>query len=94
MGIEFEWDVGKAAANRSNHGVGFEHAAKAFRDPFAVEWIDDRDQYAEERINTLGVCDGTVLHVTYTERDGKIRIISTRRATKREKEKYYSENAS
>ncbi len=71
----------------------FEHATRAFRDPFAVESIDDRQDYAEERINLLGLVEGSVLHVTDTERGDKIRIISARRATRYEQENYYRENA-
>ena len=66
MSGRFEWDSQKAAANWQNHGVTFAHAVKALRDPFGVEWIDDREDYGEERINTLGMCDGTILHVTST----------------------------
>lgn len=78
--IEFEWDNKKAAANRQNHGVTFQQAAKAFSDPFAVEYMDDRQNYGEERINLLGMCNGVILHATYTERGERIRIISARRA--------------
>ncbi|MCI0599853.1 MAG: BrnT family toxin [Beijerinckiaceae bacterium] len=78
----FEWDGGKAAANWRTHGVAFHQAVKAFRDPFGVEWIDERENYGEERINLLGMCDGVILHVTYTERGERIRIISARRAEK------------
>jgi uncharacterized protein len=61
------------------YGVSFAQAA-ACRDPFAVEWIDEREGYGEERINLLGMCEGVILHVTYTERGERIRIISARRA--------------
>ena len=64
-----------------------------FRDIFAVEWIDDREDYSEERVNILGMCDGVLLHVTYTERGERIRVISARRAEKHEQDYYYSENS-
>ncbi len=89
----FEWDDIKAAINWGNHGVAFSHAVKAFRDLFAVEWIDDRKDYGEERINLLGMCNGVLIHVTYTERGDRIRLISARRAEKHEKDHYYSENS-
>lgn len=89
----FEWDTEKAATNWRNHGVTFEHAARAVLDPFAVEWIDDRGVYGEERINLLGMCDGVLLHVTYTERGERIRIISARRAVRHEQDHYYRENS-
>jgi hypothetical protein len=90
---EFEWDDAKAAANWRDHGVAFHDAIKAFRDRFAVERFDDRADYGEERINLLGMCQGVLLHVTYTERGERIRIISARRAVKHEQDDYYRENA-
>lgn len=91
--IEFEWDNDKAALNLSLHGVPFHLAVKAFSDHFTVEWIDDRLDYGEERINLLGMCKDVILHVTYTERGERIRIISARRAEKHEQEHYYRENS-
>ncbi|MHC1726236.1 MAG: BrnT family toxin [Syntrophobacteraceae bacterium] len=91
--IEFTWDNNKAAANLHDHGISFRQATKAINDHFAVEGIDDREDYGEERINLLGMCEGVLLHVTYTERDEYIRIISARRAEKHEQEIYYRENS-
>ena len=89
----FRWDAGKAAVNVRNHGVAFDKAIKAFRDPFAIEQIDDSEGYGEERVNLLGMCDGTILQVTYTERGDHIRIISVRQAEKHEQDDYYRENS-
>ena len=89
----FEWDHDKAEINWREHGVAFNEAIKAFRDPFAVERLDDREDYGEERINLIGTCDGVVIHVTYTERGERIRIISARRAEKHEQDDYYRENS-
>ncbi len=89
----FEWDDDKAAANWRDHGVTFYQAIKTFRDPFAIERIDDRADYGEERINLLGMCAGVILHVTYTERGEHIRLISARRAEKHEQDDYYRENS-
>jgi len=89
----FEWYDHKAARNWRNHGVAFSHAVKVFRDPFAVEWLDDRENYDEERVNLLGMCDSVLLHVTYTERGDRIRLISARKAEKHEQDHYYSENS-
>jgi hypothetical protein len=58
--IEFEWDDVKAAANLRKHGVSFAFAAKAFRDPSGIEWIDDREDYGEVRTILLGMADGTI----------------------------------
>ncbi|HEX3953121.1 MAG TPA: BrnT family toxin [Stellaceae bacterium] len=92
-GLDFEWDDAKAAENLRAHGVSFENAARAFLDPFAIEWIDEREDYGEERCNLLGVSDGIILHVTYTERGSSIRIISARRAVRHEQDEYYRQNA-
>jgi len=89
----FEWDNAKAARNYRDHGVTFDQAVKAVADPFAVEMIDAREDYGEERINLLGMCDGVLLHVTYTERRERIRIISARRAERHEQDEYYRENS-
>lgn len=74
-------------------GVTFDQAAKAASDPFAIEEIDMRTEYGEERINLLGLCDGVILHVTYTERGDRIRIISARRAERHEQDDYFRANA-
>ena len=66
---------------------------KVFRDVFAVEYLDDRKDYDEERINIVGMCDGVLLHVTYTERGKKRRLISARRAVRSERDDYYRRNA-
>ncbi len=93
MKSQFEWHIQKAKDNWLKHGVTFDDAVKAIGDPFAVEWIDDREDYGEERINSLGMCDGVLLHVTYTERGEHIWIISARRAVRHEQDYYFSENS-
>ena len=93
MTPEFEWDNDKAGINWREHGVAFNEAIKAFRDLFAVERLDDREDYGEERINLIGMCDGVVIHVTYTQRGERIRIISARRAEKHEQDDHYRENS-
>lgn len=89
----FEWDEDKAAQNLIDHRVSFEQAAIACRDPFAVEWIDERDDYGEERIGLLGLYGREILFVAYTERAATIRIITARRAERHEQDRYYRENA-
>ena len=61
--MEFEWDSIKAAENVRKRGVSFAQAALAFGDPFAVEWIDLREAYAEERIILLAMSGAQVLTV-------------------------------
>ena len=72
--------------------MSFELAAKAFVDPLAIEWIDEREDYGEERTILLGMADGTILVVVYVERDERIRLISARRAIRDEENIYYREN--
>jgi uncharacterized DUF497 family protein len=94
MPTGFEWDDEKAASNIRDHdGVTFEQAAAAFSDPFAVEWIDEREEYGEERSILLSMISGQLLYVAYTERDDNIRIISARRATRHEQDIYFRQNA-
>jgi len=92
-GDTFEWDDDKAATNLQRHGVAFDQAVRAIKDPFAIEGFDDREDYGEERVNLVGMCGDTLLHVTYTERGDRIRIISARWAERHEQDQYYRENA-
>jgi hypothetical protein len=89
---EFEWDDAKAAANLARHGVSFETARRAFRDPLGVERADRRERYGEERSVLLAMADTLLLHVTYTVRGDRYRIISARRAEPRERRRYHEGN--
>ena len=92
--MEFEWHDAKAAANLQAHGVSFELAKTVFKDPFAVERLDDRENYGEERYVIIGMAEGNLLlYVAYTERDEHIRIISARRVTQYEQDDYFQQNA-
>ena len=85
--ISFEWDQAKASANLRKHGVSFEEAQTVFYDDFAVQFFDDENSVEEERFLLLGMSTGTrLLLVCHCERDSGhvIRIISARKATKRE----------
>ena len=85
---EFEWDDAKAAKNQARHGVSFELARAAFRDPFAIEFLDDRLNYGEERFVLIAMVAGRLLSVTHTERAGRNRLISARPATRQEQDDY------
>ena len=50
----YQWDDAKAASNYAKHGVTFEAARDAFKDPFAIEFIDDREDYGEDRFILIG----------------------------------------
>ena len=92
MNLEFEWGDAKAAENYTRHGVSFDLAKKVFNDPFAVERIDDRQDYGEERYIIIGLADGDLLFVAYTEREERIRLISARRAIRHEQDDYFRHN--
>ncbi len=92
MNLEFEWDDAKATENYARHGVSFDLAKKVFNDPFAVERIDDRQDYDEERYIIIGLADGEILFVAYTEREERIRLISARRAIRHEQDDYFRHN--
>jgi uncharacterized DUF497 family protein len=92
MSEPFQWDKAKAAENYAKHGVSFETAIKVFRDPFAIERLDDREDYGEERFILIGTAEEAVVTVVYTERNGRFRIISARRATRHEQDDYFVEN--
>ena len=84
----------KAETNLQTHGVSFELATTVFKDPFAVELRDDREDYGEERFVVVGMAEGDVLlFVAYTEREERVRIISARRATTHEQDEYFRQNA-
>jgi uncharacterized DUF497 family protein len=90
----FEWDPQKAAENATKHEVGFELAATVFRDPLHVAVYDDDHSEAEERWVTLGQAEnGKLLVVVHTFEEAagnsaKVRIISAREATTRERRDY------
>jgi uncharacterized protein len=93
MKLEFEWHPTKAEANLEAHGVSFDLATTVFKDPFAVERIDDREDYGEQRFVIIGMAEGqVVLFVAYTDREERIRIISARRATQYEQDDYFRQN--
>ena len=89
----FEWDDEKAASNFAKHGVSFNQAVLGFSDAFAVDRIDDRWNYGEERMNILAMCRGIIIQVTYSERSGRVRIVSARKAEKHEQNDYYRKNS-
>ena len=89
---EFEWDDEKAASNADKHGVTFEQARSVFRDPFAIEFLDDRQDYGEDRYILIGMTETNVLVVVYTERQDRNRIISARKAEANERRYYHEQN--
>ncbi len=89
MHIAIEWDAAKAAANRRKHGVSFEEAVTALLDPRALA-LEDGQSEGEARWILLGIsARPRLLTVVYTLRgDERIRLISARKATRKEAEFY------
>lgn len=88
----FVWDHVKAEQNRSKHGVSFELAQTVFDDPFHLSVLDSKNHH-DERWVTIGKCVPTstliVVHTYQTKQDNEIvRIVSARKATKKEKKQY------
>jgi uncharacterized DUF497 family protein len=89
LALEFEWDPEKAATNSIKHKVTFEEAATVFGDPLGRILADPRHSSEEERLVLLGYSENRrLVAVMYVERDHKIRIVSAREATRRERRDY------
>jgi uncharacterized DUF497 family protein len=87
--MEFEWDIDKNQANQKKHQISFEEAAEIFRYP-TYEIVDTRAGYGETRYIAIGSNSRmTIMSVVYTEREGRLRLISARRANKQEQRLYY-----
>ena len=83
---DFEWDADKASANLSKHGVAFEEAATVFLD---LDCLLIPDEAVADRFVAIGLSKRSrVLFVVHCERGERVRIISARRATRRERETY------
>jgi uncharacterized DUF497 family protein len=83
--MQFEWDENKNAQNLKKHGISFEEAQEIF-DGICFNAIDERFDYGEIREISIGAIQGVVIIVVaHTEKNGVIRIISARKATRQEK---------
>jgi len=88
-GLRFEWDGRKANDNLARHGVSFGEALTVFGDPLGRITDDPRHSEAEERFVLLGQsAQRRMLVVMFTERGDAIRLISARRAARRERRRY------
>ena len=87
--MEFEWDENKNQQNKQKHGISFEEAQEIFNG-IVFTAIDDRFDYEEIREISIGAIRGVVIvTVAHTERQNKIRLISARKATPKERKQYY-----
>ncbi|MDQ6977617.1 MAG: BrnT family toxin [Ghiorsea sp.] len=89
--IKFEWNSFKAVSNKKKHGISFEEAKSVFYDEFAIQFYDSDDIDEEDRFLMLGLsAEHKTLMICHCERDfgNMVRIISARKATKRERTFY------
>ena len=93
MGQQFEWDAAKAARNLKKHGISFKDAVSVFADPFARIYDDPDHSASENRAIIVGASSlGPLLVVGFTERSDRLRIITARSATARER-RHHEENS-
>lgn len=98
MRYYFDWDPGKAKANLRHHSVSFEQASGVLHDPLAVTVFDEAHSEDEDRWATIGADErGTILVLSHTFKHigkniAKVRIISARKATRREVKQYKENN--
>jgi uncharacterized DUF497 family protein len=91
--VFYEWDPAKAAENLRKHGVSFMEAASVFLDPLAMTYPDPDHSADEDREITLGFSNKSrIIFVSHCERDTRIRLISARKVTQREKLQYEKKN--
>jgi uncharacterized protein len=95
--LDVAWDPAKALSNLAKHGVSFDQAATVLLDPLALTVFDAEHSQAEERWFTLGTAsEGKLLAMSHTYQaasplEVKVRIISAREATRRERQQYEDE---
>lgn len=85
--MEFEYDQEKSKQNFAKHGVDLLDGALIFEKK-TIEWLDTRRDYGEDRIIAIGIADDQFLVVVYVKRGDVIRLISTRKGGRRDREKY------
>lgn len=89
MALSFEWDLVKAGNNLAKHGVSFDEASTVFQDVFSITIADPLHSMDEERYVLVGhSCRGRLLVVVHTDRSDRVRIISARTATRKERKNY------
>ena len=89
---EFEWDDDKSKVNQRKHGVSFEEACTVFNDPLSIDFDDPDHSIGEAHYIIIGLShQGRYLFVSHTDRDDKIRLISARLVTPKERRYYEQE---
>ena len=87
--MEFEWDDAKSARNEIIRGLSFANAAMIFDGP-TIEIDDNRHDYGDMRVKAIGAIDDEIYVVIYSDRRGVRRIISARRANRKERKQWQS----
>jgi uncharacterized protein len=85
--VALSWDENKRRATQEHRNLDFADAVQAFAG-FKVDQVDDRNDYGEERILTIGVIDLQIVAIVWTLRDNTRRIISMRKANAKEEQRY------
>ena len=89
MALSFEWDENKAKSNLAKHGVSFQEASTVFGDPLSLTIPDPAHSQAEDRFIIIGHShQRELLVVAHTERGDNMRVVSARRASRRERKTY------
>ena len=89
--MTFEWDTAKNQTNIRKHGVSFETAQRIFEGS-VLTWFDDRKDYGEDRYISVGKVESAALIVVaHTGRDDRIRLISARPASRKERQAYHEQ---
>ena len=91
--MDFEWDDAKAESNERKHGVPFAEGETVFADPLSLTGYDPGHSDDEDRYITMGMStEGRLLIVSHTDRGDKVRLISAREASRRERRDYEDGN--
>ena len=88
--MQFTWSERKRAINIKEHGLDFVDTPRVF-EGLTYTFEDDRFNYSEQRFETLGLLAGVPVSIVHTETEDEIRVISFRKATKREADLYFNQ---
>ncbi len=87
--FEFEWNIEKAKQNLIKHNVSFEEAMSVWEDEYATLFYDNKNSDIEDRYIFIGYSNkNNLLLISFTQRDNKYRIISSRKATSQERKNH------
>jgi len=91
--MEFEWDPKKAKSNLKKHGISFDEAASVFDDILAAVYEDPDHSADEKRFLMIGTSvQNRLLHIAFSDQGRRIRMITARKVTKRERKLYEKES--